>query len=59
MDALYFNMDGNFQLNQKEKMMDLNDRPLTMGAAYYPHEERYMQYLSENTEVDDVIVSQL
>ena len=49
-------MDGNFQLNQKDKAMDVNDRPLTMGAAYYPHEEQYMQYLELNSQVDDIIV---
>ncbi|KAI0037532.1 hypothetical protein FA95DRAFT_1467291, partial [Auriscalpium vulgare] len=45
LDALYYATDGNFHLNQKIKPMDKADFPLTMGAAYFAHEEDYSKFL--------------
>lgn len=36
--------------------MDVNDKPLTAGAAYYAHEEEYYDYLRNNQGDDAVIV---
>lgn len=51
--------DGNFQQNQKAKNFDQKDAPLTMGAAYYAHEEAFAKYqaqdaASEATETQEV-----
>lgn len=38
-DALFHAIDGNFVSNQKDKKRDLEDFPLTMGAAYFVDEK--------------------
>ena len=38
-DALFHAIDGNFVSNQKDKKRDLEDFPLTMGAAYFVDEQ--------------------
>ena len=53
-DALNFDMDGNFQIHQKNKPMDEADMPLSLGAAYYAHEEEYASSLKTFTEDREV-----
>ncbi len=38
LDALFHAVDGNFTQNQKDKKMDIDDFPLTLGAAYFANE---------------------
>ncbi|RDX43436.1 hypothetical protein OH76DRAFT_1458396 [Lentinus brumalis] len=44
LDALFHTADGNFQQNQKLKLSNPNDEPLTPGAAYYAHEHDFAKY---------------
>ncbi len=44
LDALFHTIDGNFQHMQKMKPMDMNDMPLTTGAAYYANERDYTTF---------------
>lgn len=36
--ALYYSVDGNFTQNMKDKGTDVDDLPLTRGAAYFADE---------------------
>ncbi|PIL25723.1 hypothetical protein GSI_11473 [Ganoderma sinense ZZ0214-1] len=45
-DALHFCVDGNFHFNLKPKHSDPKDVPLTLGAAYFGHEDDFKHYIS-------------
>ena len=45
-DALHFCVDGNFHFNLKPKHSDPKDVPLTIGAAYFGHEEDFKYYIA-------------
>ena len=47
LDALFHTIDGNFVSNQKDKKRDLEDFPLTAGAAYFV-DERNAKILMDN-----------
>ncbi|KAI0050137.1 hypothetical protein FA95DRAFT_686892 [Auriscalpium vulgare] len=44
LDALFYTIDGNFHQNQRLKPHDPDDFPLTLGAAYFAHEEDFAKY---------------
>ncbi|KAJ3557540.1 hypothetical protein NM688_g1418 [Phlebia brevispora] len=46
LDWFFYAVDGNFVSNQKEKRRDLNDFPLSMGAAYFAHERETAKYIA-------------
>ncbi|KAI0088586.1 hypothetical protein BDY19DRAFT_891138 [Irpex rosettiformis] len=46
LDALYHAVDGNFTQNMKDKGTDIDDLPLTLGAAYFADELDTKWYFS-------------
>lgn len=44
MDALFYAIDGNFHNNQKEKLFDPDDVPLSSGADYFADEKMFAAY---------------
>ncbi|GJE92976.1 hypothetical protein PsYK624_091350 [Phanerochaete sordida] len=44
LDALFYAIDGNFHANLRDKPMDLEDVPLSQGAAYFADEEAFAAY---------------
>lgn len=45
--GLHYTKDGNFNLSQHDKKMDLQDTPLTDGTMYYAHEKDYEEYKAQ------------
>ncbi|EKM57428.1 uncharacterized protein PHACADRAFT_192577 [Phanerochaete carnosa HHB-10118-sp] len=41
LDALFYAIDGNFHVNLKDKRMDIEDFPLSKGAAYFADEDAF------------------
>ncbi|KAI0691552.1 hypothetical protein C8Q76DRAFT_771966 [Earliella scabrosa] len=46
LDALFYGIDGNYHQHQRKKATDKDDIPLTMGAAYYAHEQDFETYVT-------------
>ena len=44
LDGLFYTIDGNFQQTQKNKPMDEDDDPLTLGAAYHANEKDFKYF---------------
>ena len=44
LDGLHYTIDGNFQQTQKNKPMDEEDEPLTLGGAYYADERDFKEF---------------
>ena len=44
LDGLHYTIDGNFQQTQKNKPMDEEDEPLTLGAAYHADERDFKEF---------------
>lgn len=44
LDAFHYAKDGNFVLCQHSKKLDMDDSPLTDGAAYYVDNGKYAEY---------------
>lgn len=51
LDAFHYAKDGNFVLCQHSKRLDMDDSPLTDGAAYYVDNGKYADY--SNSVKDD------
>ncbi|THG93084.1 hypothetical protein EW026_g8052 [Hermanssonia centrifuga] len=45
LDALFHALDGNFTQNQKHNNTDVDDFPLTLGAAYFAYENDVAKYI--------------
>ena len=44
LDALFYAIDGNFHSNQKDKLSDPDDVPLSSGAGYFADEKMFAAY---------------
>ncbi len=47
LDALFHAVDGNFVSNQKDKKMDGDDFPLTLGAGYFANENDVQKFIAD------------
>jgi len=54
--TLFLSTDGNFRLQRKRKHDDPDDEALNNGRAYFVEDKRYMVYLDQVDQPDDVSI---